>query len=323
MTKFTLSLVSAALMACVFSAHAAEELLPKHLQDIEALQKRADKLTFDPTSVESYHFAKARAWLDLALSEYHQTDTTGLVYAATVQGKDLLDGLENKVADMNMDTPKNLVGTELVRTDLWDKIAAMKAEKNFACGQAKIGEAEVYLVWTGHEKMESGWTHAESYARGTENLIYEAKVQIDNCNAAPVVAAAVPLPRTTEKMSLSGDALFVFGSDKLVKGAEASLNTLAESIKGWTALQGVELVGHTDRLRTDGNEAKNVQLSQARAARIKQFLVGKGIAADKIVASGAGSGKPVKECSTKTSKAVQVQCLQPNRRVEIILKGEK
>ncbi len=322
MTKFTLSVVSAALMACVFSAQAAEELLPKHLQDIEALQKRADKLTFSPTSVESYHFAKARAWLDLALSEYHQTDTTGLVYAATVQGKDLLDGLENKVADMNMDTPKNLVGTELVRTDLWDKIATMKGEKNFACGQAKLGEAEVYLVWTGHEKMESGWTHAESYARGTENLIYEARVQIDNCNAAPVVPVAA-LPRTTEKMSLSGDALFVFGSDKLVAGAEDSLVKLADSIKGWTALQGVELVGHTDRLRTDGNEAKNVQLSQARAARIKQYLVGKGIAADKIVASGAGSGKPVKECSTKTSKAAQVQCLQPNRRVEIILRGEK
>ncbi len=325
MTKFTLSTLSAALMACIFSAQAAEELLPKHLQDIEALQKRADKMVVNPTGVESYHFAKARAWLDLALSEYHQTDTTGLVYAATVQAKDLLDGVENKVVDMNMDTPKNLVGTELVRTDLWDKIAAMKGDKNFACAQTKLAEAEVYLVWTGHEKMESGWTHAESYARGTENLIYEAKVQIDNCNAAPGVSGVSvdALPRTTEKMSLSGDALFVFGSDKLVVGAEDSLVKLADSIKGWTALQGVELVGYTDRLRTDGNEAKNVQLSQARAARIKQYLVGKGIATEKIVASGAGSSKPVKECSTKTSKAAQVQCLQPNRRVEIILRGEK
>jgi outer membrane protein OmpA-like peptidoglycan-associated protein len=62
-------------------------------------------------------------------------------------------------------------------------------------------------------------------------------------------------------------------------------------------------------------------LSEQRAESIRQYLIGKGIAADKIHASGAGSTQPIVQCSTRMSKAKQVECLQPNRRVEILLRG--
>jgi outer membrane protein OmpA-like peptidoglycan-associated protein len=316
MNKFTLSLLTIALWSCVSTAQAAD-LSPQDLQTIEALQKRADKLAFGEIGSENYHLAKARTWLDLALSEYHQTDTTGLVQAATAQARGLLEALENKEANISLDTPKLLEGTEVVRQDLWDKIAAMKANANMGCGSAKIAEAEVYLVWTGHEKMESGWTHGESYARAAENLIYEAQVGITNC------ANAVPTVKNVEKLSLSGDATFVFGTNKLTDGAEVKLNKLAEGIKGWAQLQGVEVIGHTDRLRSDGNEAKNQELSERRAEVIRRYLAAKGVAADKIRASGVGSSRPLVQCDAKASKSQQVKCLQPNRRVEIILRGEK
>lgn len=333
MSKFKLSILSAALISCLSTAHATEEVLPKHLQDIEALQHRVDKLASGEPGADNYFVAKARTWLDLALAEYHQTDTTGLVTAATTQAQTLIESIENKVSNISMDTPNNLVGTEVVRTDLWDKIAAMKGQDKFSCGQSKIAEAEVYLVWTGHEKMESGWTHAESYARSAENLIYEAQVGVTNCvNDAARLAAATPPqaltavvaePKNVEKLSLSGDATFIFGTNKLTTGATAKLDKLAEGIKSWSSIQGVDLIGHTDRLRTDGNESKNQELSEKRAEVIKQYLVGKGIPTGKITASGAGSSKPIVECSKKDSKAKQVVCLQPNRRVEIILRGEK
>lgn len=320
MNKLTLSLLSVALFGLVSAAQAAEELLPKDLQAIEALQKRADKMAFGDIGSENYHLAKARTWLDLALSEYHQKDNTGIVYAATVQAKELIEALENHEQNITLDTPRNLQGTEVVRTDLWDKIAAMKSGAKFSCGQRLIAEAEVYLVWTGHEKSESGWTHAESYARGAENAIYEARVKIDNCNAAMPVAETA---RNIEKLSLSGDATFIFGTNNLTDGAEAKLDKLAEGIKSWANIQSVDLIGHTDRLRSDGDEKKNVELSERRANRIKQYLVGKGVAADKIHTRGAGSSKPLVKCSSKADKAAQVSCLQPNRRVEIILRGEK
>lgn len=319
MIKSTLSLLSVALFGLISSAQAAEELLPKDLQTIEALQRRADKMAFGEVGSENYHLAKARTWLDLALSEYHQKDTTGLVYAATVQAKELIEALENKEQNISLDTPRNLQGTEVVRADLWDKIAAMKSGAKFSCGQRKIAEAEVYLVWTGHEKTESGWTHGEAYARTVENLVYEAQVAITNCGAMPVAENA----RNVEKLSLSGDATFIFGTNNLTDGAEARLDKLAAGIKSWANIQSVDLIGHTDRLRSDGDEKKNVELSERRAERIKQYLVGKGVAADKIRTRGAGSSKPLVKCSSQKDKAAQVSCLQPNRRVEIVLRGEK
>lgn len=321
MNKFALSLLTIALWGCIATAQAAEELSPLDLLAIEALQKRADTLAFGEVGSDNYHLAKARTWLDLALSEYHQTDTTGMVQAATAQAKGLIEALENKEENISTDTPKILVGTELVRQDLWDKIATMKANANIKCGARKLAEAEVYLVWTGHEKMESGWTHGESYARAAENLIYESQVEISNC--AALAAPAVPAAKNVEKLALSGDATFVFGTNRLTEGGGEKLDTLAEGIKGWAQLQSVELIGHTDRLRSDGNEAKNQELSERRAEVIKQYLIGKGIAADKIKASGAGSSKPMIECEKTLSKKKQVVCLQPNRRVEIILRGEK
>ncbi|MBA4382210.1 MAG: hypothetical protein C0406_06545 [Sideroxydans sp.] len=318
MNKFTLSLLTIALWGCVSTAQAADEMSPQDLQAIEALQKRADKLAFGEVGSDNYYLAKARTWLDMALSEYHQKDTTGLILASTAEAKKLIEALENKETNISNETQRSMAGTEVVRQDLWDKIAAMKGNAK-SCVSSKLAEAEVYLVWTGHEKMESGWTHGESYARAAENLIYEAQVSVTNCLAA----AAIPVAKNVEKLSLSGDATFVFGTNNLTDGAEAKLDKLAEGIKGWTQLQSVELIGHTDRLRSDGNEKKNQELSERRAEAIKQYLVGKGIAGDKIKTVGAGSTKPIVKCDSKMNRATQVACLQPNRRVEIILRGEK
>ncbi|GAB4123280.1 MAG: hypothetical protein Fur0040_04530 [Sideroxydans sp.] len=322
MKSFLPSLLMIALLGLGAPARAAQELLPTDLQAIEALQRRADKLAAGELGVDNYHLAKARTWLDLALAEYHQTDTSGLVQEATRQAQRLIEALENKEEGIGRDTPRDLVGTEVVRQDLWDKIARLKEQPGFSCGQRKTAEAEVYLVWTGHEKFESGWSHAESYARAAENLIYEAQVDIGNCAAAQGAAGAAT-PRNVEKLSLSGDATFVFGTDRLTAGAEAKLDKLAQGIKDWTQLQGVEVIGHTDRLRSDGNEAKNQELSERRAAKIKQYLIGLGIPAEKITARGVGASKPLVQCDARMSKAAQVKCLQPNRRVEIILRGEK
>jgi outer membrane protein OmpA-like peptidoglycan-associated protein len=338
MNKFTFPLFFAAIL-CIFPpAQAAEKLLPEHLQQIEDLQRSADKMAFGGVGSNNYHLAKARTWLDLALSEYHQKDSSGIMLAAIAQAATLLDALDKKQSNISMDTPIELPGSEAVRADLWDKIAALKANPNFSCGQRQIAEAEVYLVWTGHEKAESGWSHAQSYARSAEDLIYEAQVAIANCAvsmnpplAASSVLAPVPVANVVEvivekriienhiieKQVLSTDTLFAFNSAELISGAIPRLDKLAGLIKGWGAIEAIALVGHTDRY---GSAEYNQKLSEQRAERIKQYLVAKGIAADKINASGAGSTQPLLTCSVKPPKLEQISCLQPNRRVEITLR---
>lgn len=330
MNKPTLSLLPALLLSSISLAQAAEELSPAHLQQIESLQRRADKLAFGELGPNNYHLAKARTWLDLALSEYHEKDTSGIMLDAVAQAKTLLDALDRKQPGITMDTPMQLPGSETVRADLWDKIAILKGNAKFSCGQRKIAEAEVRLVWTGHEKAEYGWSHAQSYARSAEDLIYEAQVEIDNCSRPVADAGTVKVTTpqaagatTTvviEKHVLATDTLFAFDSAELISGATQRLDKLAETIKGWNTTEDITLVGHTDHY---GSTVYNQKLSEQRAEHIRQYLIGKGIAAEKIQSSGAGATQPLLTCATTLPMQEQISCLQPNRRVEIILRGIK
>lgn len=65
--------------------------------------------------------------------------------------------------------------------------------------------------------------------------------------------------------------------------------------------------GHTD---TDGNENDNLLLSSKRAEAVKNYLVQKGIAANRIETKGYGSSRPIAYNDTAEGKA-------KNRRTEI------
>jgi OOP family OmpA-OmpF porin len=83
-------------------------------------------------------------------------------------------------------------------------------------------------------------------------------------------------------------------------------------------LEVVLVTGHTDRLGTD---AHNQPLSQRRADVVRDYLVSKGVPKDKIETIGMGEKQPVVQCDQKNMKAL-IECLQPNRRVEVQVKGE-
>lgn len=71
----------------------------------------------------------------------------------------------------------------------------------------------------------------------------------------------------------------------------------------------VNVDGHTDNV---GDKAKNLKLSQDRAAAAVAYLTGKGIAASRLVSAGYGDTKPVTDNKTAAGRA-------QNRRVEFNL----
>ncbi len=71
----------------------------------------------------------------------------------------------------------------------------------------------------------------------------------------------------------------------------------------------IGLTGHTDN---KGDEAKNVKLSQERAAFVKQYLADNNINAAQIVPTGKGPNAPVADNATDVGRA-------KNRRVELAL----
>jgi OmpA-OmpF porin, OOP family len=123
------------------------------------------------------------------------------------------------------------------------------------------------------------------------------------------------------KVTLAADALFDFDKAVLRPEGKAKLDKLAEDVKG-IKLEVIIAVGHTDRL---GSDKYNQKLSEKRAEAVKAYLVGKGIEANRVYAEGKGKKQPVTkadQCKGGKSKKV-IECLQPDRRVEIEVIGTK
>ena len=287
----------------------------ENLAAIERLQRTLQQREFAGTG-HPYALAKAGAWLDFALDEYYEQDRTGIVQDATDEAALILAQLDAQPGFDASATP-HPYASERVRDDLWQQVATMKQHPQVACASEKLAQLEVQLVWTGHEKWEAGWSQAEPYARIAENLAVEAQQQLDACarQSAPMTRSVV------EQRSLGTDTLFAFDRadvGSLTPDGRRRLDALADELKTWQSLQRIQLTGHTDRL---GSASYNQQLSQQRAEAIKQHFVSRGLRADVIEASGRGETQPIVECHVQRDARALIECLQVNRRVELMIQG--
>lgn len=145
------------------------------------------------------------------------------------------------------------------------------------------------------------------------------------CEPAAKPAAAAPAAAKPaafgEKVTIAADALFDFNKATLRPEGKAKLDDVV-SKAGQLNLEVVIAVGHADRI---GGAAYNQKLSEKRAAAVKDYLVAKGIPANRVYTEGKGSKQPVtKPDQCKGAKSAKViACLQPDRRVDIELIGTK
>ena len=112
---------------------------------------------------------------------------------------------------------------------------------------------------------------------------------------------------TEGKWSTTG-ILFDVASDKIKPQSAGVLKEIASVLKENTSVK-VRIVGHTD---SDGDDARNIDLSKRRAAAVKAALEKEhGIDAARMQTDGLGETKPVGTNTTKEGKS-------QNRRVEFI-----
>ena len=90
-----------------------------------------------------------------------------------------------------------------------------------------------------------------------------------------------------------------------------SYKMLDEIFESAVVAEGLKLgvYGHTDN---NGSDEVNGPLSEKRAAAVKDYLLGKGLAANRIETKGYGSARPVADNNTAAGRT-------RNRRVEIVL----
>lgn len=148
--------------------------------------------------------------------------------------------------------------------------------------------------------------------------------------AAPAPKAAEPAPApapapkpAAQKVTLSADALFDFDKATLRPEGKSKIDDAVSKLSS-IDLEVIIAVGHADRI---GKEKYNQTLSEKRAAAVKDYLVSKGVEANRVYTEGKGEAQPVtgdscmKMGKEHRSNKKLVDCLQPDRRVEIEIIG--
>ena len=134
---------------------------------------------------------------------------------------------------------------------------------------------------------------------------------------APKPAPAKPTPLT-----IGAAELFGFNQATLTPAGRAKLNkeVIDRSRTEYADIRSISINGHTDRL---GAVAYNQRLSERRAEAVRAYLVSRGMERSKIETRGFGKDMPVKSCPDQKNRKALIECLAPNRRVEIAINGTR
>lgn len=127
--------------------------------------------------------------------------------------------------------------------------------------------------------------------------------------AAASAGTGVQVSQTPDnrlKMNVPADAGFATGSAQLNSRLYPILENLASGLVQQPN-ETVQVVGYTD---STGSDAINLPLSENRALSVKNYLVSRGVAPQRITTQGMGPNNPVASNATAAGRAA-------NRRVEI------
>jgi OOP family OmpA-OmpF porin len=110
------------------------------------------------------------------------------------------------------------------------------------------------------------------------------------------------------KLIVFGKVRFRSGSSELDPRSEPLLEQVAIALQGTPELR-VRVEGHTDNT---GPRELNQSLSEERAARVRDNLVSRGVASDRLEVRGEGESRPIAPNRTRAGRA-------KNRRVELVV----
>jgi OmpA-OmpF porin, OOP family len=134
---------------------------------------------------------------------------------------------------------------------------------------------------------------------------------------APVAKPAAPPKPRVHTATLT--ELFPFGGATLSPAARARIDKeVLEPMRGFSSISLVHVDGHTDRI---GSHEANQKLSEQRAEAVANYLVSKGADRSKIETLGSGKTNPIKSCPDQRDRKKLAECLAPNRRVIVEVRG--
>lgn len=239
--------------------------------------------------------------------------------------------LSHGITDSGHVEMSNLVWPEL--SDAWDTDGKFPNLENLSKVRPDISKDDIYdLLGRPHfseSQSAREWDYIMKFYQENDTVkICQYKVIFDTeykgqefywtPSDCPPMAPPKAAQIIREKITLDADALFKFNRadlNNILPSGRVKLDELADRLKAFE-LEGdvrIHLTGHTDY---KGSHAYNQDLSSRRASTVLAYLSSKGISPATMSSSGAGEDYPVKQCSSNLPRQQEINCLQPNRRVE-------
>lgn len=201
---------------------------------------------------------------------------------------------------------------EVIARTRRDQEAAKRIVAEMHAGQAEtIASTSAELSRTKHELATQG---AQFSAQGTQLEEEKARRKEAEKKAAQAMADLTKFANVKQEVrgtviTLSGAVLFASGKSELLPAAQLALNDVAKALTETDPASKIVVEGHTD---SQGAAEFNQTLSQSRAQAVRDYLVSRGVAADRITAQGFGPTRSVADNKSAEGRA-------NNRRVEIIV----
>ena len=115
-----------------------------------------------------------------------------------------------------------------------------------------------------------------------------------------------PNPNGNIDLVMPGNITFAFDDARLNSSFMPTLDKLASTLNQYNQ-NTITIAGHTDSV---GNPSYNMNLSRDRANSVKNYLVSRGVASNRINVVAYGQTRPIADNSTEYGR-------QQNRRVEV------
>ncbi|MBA3548772.1 MAG: OmpA family protein [Nannocystis sp.] len=161
------------------------------------------------------------------------------------------------------------------------------------------------------QKTAGAATEKELAAEKQRRADAEARAALATADLARI--ASVKQEERGTVITLSGSVLFASNKFALLPAAQAKLSEVAAALLKGDPDATFVVEGHTD---SQGKADANKELSVNRANSVREYLVGHGIASDRITSAGHGPDRPIADNKSAENRA-------NNRRVEIIVSPGK
>lgn len=202
--------------------------------------------------------------------------------------------------------------TEAQRRQQEEQQARADAQRQQQEEQQRRVEAEAQAQALSQQLEQERQARQEAERRASEQVEAERQARMAAEQRATLALNALQGVKVREEargvvVTLSGSVLFASGKAELLPASRNRLEEVAKALE--KADSPIVIEGHTD---SRGTEEYNEELSRERALAVRDFLVSRGVPAERVEARGMGEYRPVANNTSAEGRA-------NNRRVEIIL----